>query len=107
MNLMMFLGNDLIEAIPLDKENIPVPGYLGNFKRYLKNKYRDSDSAIPGSAGFFCDRSTGTKESQWTFQGLTFIFVSLFIASAHGYRTSGIIVTASLVHSGPKIIRIA
>lgn len=28
MTLMMFLGNDLIEAVPLDKENIPVPGYL-------------------------------------------------------------------------------
>lgn len=41
MTLMMFLGNDLIEAIPLDKENIPVPGYLGNFKRALKEKYRE------------------------------------------------------------------
>lgn len=42
MTLMMFLGNDLIEAVPLDKENIPVPGYLGNFKRALKEKYRDA-----------------------------------------------------------------
>jgi len=41
MNLMMFLGNDLLEAIPLDKESIPIPGYLGNFKRSLKEKYRE------------------------------------------------------------------
>jgi len=41
MNLMMFLGNDLIEAIPLEKDSIPVPGYLGNFKRALKEKYRE------------------------------------------------------------------
>lgn len=40
MTLMMFLGNDLIEVIPLEKENIPVPGYLGNFKRALKEKYQ-------------------------------------------------------------------
>jgi len=42
MTLMMFLGNDLIEAIPLDKENVPIPGYLGNFKRALKEKYRET-----------------------------------------------------------------
>jgi hypothetical protein len=41
MNLMMFLGNDLIEAIPLEKDSIPVPGYLGHFKRALKEKYRE------------------------------------------------------------------
>jgi hypothetical protein len=53
MNLMMFLGNDLIEAIPLDKENIPVPGYLGNFKRYLKEKYRESIQQFPEPPDFF------------------------------------------------------
>jgi len=37
----MFLGNDLIEAIPLEQERIPRPGYLGNFKRGLKEKYRE------------------------------------------------------------------
>ena len=38
---MMYLGNDLIEAIPLDQERIPKPGYLGSFKRSLKEKYRE------------------------------------------------------------------
>ncbi|MFT3934788.1 MAG: hypothetical protein QM726_14280 [Chitinophagaceae bacterium] len=41
MKLMMFLGNDLIESVPLDSERIPKPGYLGNFKRSLKEKYKE------------------------------------------------------------------
>ncbi|MCW3119463.1 MAG: hypothetical protein JWM28_3545 [Chitinophagaceae bacterium] len=36
---MMYIGNDLIESIPLDHKNIPNPGYLGSFKRNLKTKY--------------------------------------------------------------------
>lgn len=39
MKLMMYLGNDLIEAVALDREQVPVPGYLGNIKRRLKEKY--------------------------------------------------------------------
>ena len=38
---MMYLGNDLIEAVPLDQERIPKPGYLGSFKRNLKEKYHE------------------------------------------------------------------
>ncbi len=41
MKLMMFVGNDLIEAIPLEQEWIPRPGYLGSFKRALKEKYSE------------------------------------------------------------------
>ncbi|HTL07995.1 MAG TPA: hypothetical protein VL307_07045 [Chitinophagaceae bacterium] len=41
MKLMMFIGNDLIEAVPLDQDRIPKPGYLGSFKRSLKEKYRE------------------------------------------------------------------
>jgi len=42
MQLMMYIGNDLIEAVPLDREQVPVPGYLGNIKRQLKEKYKDT-----------------------------------------------------------------
>ena len=38
---MMYIGNDLIEAIPLEQENLRLPGYLGKFKRSLKSKYSD------------------------------------------------------------------
>jgi hypothetical protein len=69
MNLMMFLGNDLIEAIPLDKENIPVPGYLGNFKRLLKEKYRETIQQFPEPPDFFviepqAQKKTGSAPSR-------------------------------------------
>ena len=41
MKLMMYLGSDLIEAVPLEQDSIPRPGYLGSFKRHLKEKYRE------------------------------------------------------------------
>lgn len=41
MNLMMYIGNDLIESIPLELERISSPGYVGNFKRKLKIKYSE------------------------------------------------------------------
>lgn len=41
MQLMMYIGNDLIEAVPLVEEHISQPGYLGKFKRMLKDKYAD------------------------------------------------------------------
>ena len=39
MQLMMYIGNDLIEAVPLNVKDLQVPGYLGKFKRNLKVKY--------------------------------------------------------------------
>jgi len=41
MQLMMYIGNDLIEAVPLQKEGLRQPGYLGKFKRHLKSKYEE------------------------------------------------------------------
>jgi hypothetical protein len=47
MQLMMYLGNDLIESVPLDQERIPKPGYLGGFKRGLKEKYKELIRQVP------------------------------------------------------------
>jgi hypothetical protein len=47
MKLMMYIGNDLIEAIPLQQENLRQPGYLGKFKRNLKIKYSQLISQSP------------------------------------------------------------
>ena len=41
MQLMMYIGNDLIEAVTVDRDRIRKPGYLGSFKRYLKVKYSE------------------------------------------------------------------
>jgi hypothetical protein len=39
MQLLMYIGNDLIESIPLDDDRISKPGYVGSIKRCLKIKY--------------------------------------------------------------------
>lgn len=41
MKLMMYIGNDLIESVPLELERISKPGYVGHFKRVLKTKYAE------------------------------------------------------------------
>ena len=41
MKLMMYIGNDLIEAVPINIQDLKVPGYLGKFKRNLKLKYQE------------------------------------------------------------------
>ncbi|MGB4772397.1 MAG: hypothetical protein WBP58_13100 [Chitinophagaceae bacterium] len=63
MTLMMFLGNDLIEAVPLDKENIPVPGYLGHFKRALKEKYRETLIQAAQPPDFFIMNALERRQS--------------------------------------------
>lgn len=47
MNLMMYIGNDLIESVPLDDARISKPGYVGNFKRFLKIKYQELIQQVP------------------------------------------------------------
>ena len=39
MTLMMYLGNDLIEAVPVSTDRLSQPGYLGSYKRLLKQKH--------------------------------------------------------------------
>jgi len=39
MQLMMYIGNDLIEAVTLNEESVSQPGYVGKFKRMLKDKH--------------------------------------------------------------------
>ena len=39
MKLMLYLENDLIEAVALNTEKISQPGYLGAIKRQLKTRY--------------------------------------------------------------------
>jgi hypothetical protein len=50
--LMMFLGNDLIESIPLNSKDIQQPGYVGNFKRQLKTKYNELLQGSPDHPEF-------------------------------------------------------
>lgn len=52
MTLMMYVENDLIEAVNLDREQVPVPGYLGNIKRQLKEKYKELLQETTAAAEF-------------------------------------------------------
>jgi hypothetical protein len=49
---MMYIGNDLIEAIKLNEEDIPKPGYVGTFKRNLKLKYKELIQQFPDPPEF-------------------------------------------------------
>ena len=60
MQLMMFIGNDHIESVSLDKERISKPGYLGTFKRNLKMKYKDLISQHGSPADFIVVNLNGS-----------------------------------------------
>ncbi len=52
MQLMMYLGNDLIDSIPVNFDLLSQPGYLGRFKRMLKNKHAELIQQSPTQAEF-------------------------------------------------------
>lgn len=52
MQLMMYLGNDLIESVPVNSDQLSLPGYLGKFKRVLKEKHAQLISESPKGAEF-------------------------------------------------------
>jgi hypothetical protein len=52
MKLMMYLGNDLIESVSVNDGDLKVPGYLGKFKRQLKEKYQDLIRSTPEQPEF-------------------------------------------------------
>lgn len=41
MQLMMYVGNDFIEAVNVQISQLSQPGYLGKFKRTLKQKHAE------------------------------------------------------------------
>ncbi len=52
MELMMYLGNDLIEAVPVQPDKISQPGYLGQFKRQLKKRHEELLQQVPQPPDF-------------------------------------------------------
>ena len=53
MELMMYLGNDLIESVPVLSDKISQPGYLGQFKREMKCRYAELLQQTPQPPEFF------------------------------------------------------
>lgn len=64
MQLMMYLGNDLLASIMLDRNSISRPGYLGKIKRQLMEQYSE-ELQIAGDKPEFLivDLPTAKKES--------------------------------------------
>ena len=62
MQLMMYIGNDLIEAVPLNLQDIPKPGYLGSFKRSLKLKYKELIQQFPEPPEFLVIEPAPSKQ---------------------------------------------
>ena len=60
---MMYVGNDHIDSVPLNKTKIQVPGYLGHLKRHLKEKHAALLEETGSSAEFLVvDLPTTKKE---------------------------------------------
>ncbi len=64
MQLMMYIGNDLIDSVPLDLERIQKPGYVGNFKRSLKEKYSELIQEYPDPPEFLVINPTPAKKER-------------------------------------------
>jgi hypothetical protein len=68
MQLMMYIGNDLIEAVSLNDADIPKPGYVGTFKRNLKLKYKELIQQFPEPPEFLiidpAPKSIKTRKKQ-------------------------------------------
>jgi hypothetical protein len=45
MQLLLYLGNDLIDSAPIRTDQLSEPGYLGRFKRVLKEKHAEEIKA--------------------------------------------------------------
>lgn len=61
MQLMMYIGNDLIEAVPVNDNKISQPGYLGAFKRQLKQRYLELIQQSPVQPEFLIVNMTPAK----------------------------------------------
>ncbi len=68
MNLMMYIGNDLIESVPLELDKIQKPGYLGSFKRTLKMKYQELIQQFPDPPEFLVINPP--SQTQYSHAGL-------------------------------------
>jgi hypothetical protein len=63
MKLMMFLSNELIDTIPLCRESITLPGYLGKMKRELQCKYAELIKCLNVEPVFLVAKAT-QKDNQ-------------------------------------------
>ena len=68
MQLMMYIGNDLIESVPLELKDSPRPGYVGSIKRCLKIKHSELLRQVPDPPEFLVIGSPANQEGNHTEQ---------------------------------------
>lgn len=67
MQLVMYLGNDFIAAVPLNKEQVSQPGYMGQIKRRLMDEHSELLKASTFKPEFLvADLSPATKDGTKT-----------------------------------------
>jgi hypothetical protein len=67
MKLLMYISNDLIDSVPLEKSKIVYPGYIRRFTRILKEKHDTLIRQSPGEPEFLIhDFSTEANVSACT-----------------------------------------
>ena len=70
MELMMYVGNDFIESVALNREFISKPGYLGAFKRSLKAKYHQMLLETPKAPEFIVVNPLPAVQGSYTAPSL-------------------------------------
>jgi hypothetical protein len=58
MKLLMFLSNELVGTVPLCRESITLPGYLGKMRRELQSKYASIIIQSSTEPEFLVDKGT-------------------------------------------------
>ena len=58
MKLLMFLSNELIGEVPICRESLTLPGYLGKMKRELQSKYASAIIQARTEPEFLVDKAT-------------------------------------------------
>ena len=88
----MYIGNDLIEAVQLDDRNIPNPGYVGQFKRNLKMKYRELIRQYANPPEFLvanpAPQNNSTKNKYWPASRRCRRFVRRLLGADHAIKLS-------------------
>ena len=64
MKLVMYLGNDFIDAVPVNVQDLRIPGYLGKYKRNLKVKYSKLLQESPDPPEFLVVEMDGEQSAQ-------------------------------------------
>jgi len=70
MNLLMYVGDELVESVPLEKEMISKPGYLGNFKCRLQQKYREVFPNAPKPQFYVANPTTQIKPADMLIRAI-------------------------------------